>query len=61
MGLIAELITSEQIENERSDWGNLSEGRKDKEVENIKEKLKDIEDSNRSTGIWIIGDPEREE
>lgn len=28
MGLIAELITSEQIENERSDWGNLSEGRK---------------------------------
>lgn len=27
------------------------EERKDKEVENIKEKLKDIEDSNRSTGI----------
>lgn len=27
------------------------EERKDKEVENIKEKLRNIEDSNRSTGI----------
>lgn len=36
------------------------EEREDKEVENIKENLRDIERTNGSTSILIIGDSERE-
>ena len=62
MRLIAEWIELQnKLENERGKFRkSLRRKKEEKEIENIKQKVRHTEDTNRSTSVWIMGDPEKE-